>query len=98
MRKRMPEHTIYAPRILALAVQCTLFFCIANPRAVGAGRDTNEVLLFGQQMSSNRNYQFFFEANAAQNYPIEVSFDLVHWSSLTNVVGVGGSLRVQDEE
>ncbi len=49
-------------------------------------------------MSSNSNYRFFFESNASQTYPIEVSLDLVHWSPLTNVVGNGGPLGVQDND
>jgi len=83
---------------LACVLRCALIFSVATSTALAASASNNGVLLLGQQMSSNRNYRFFFEANAGQTYPIEVSLDLVRWTPLTNVVGGGGPLWVQDDD
>lgn len=77
------------------AALCGLSFTLILSAAV-AERPNNAVSLLGQQISTNRSYQFFFDGQAGQTYPIEVSVDLVNWLPLTNVTGTGGPLWVQD--
>ena len=51
-----------------------------------------------EKMSPGGSYEFFFEANAGQTYPIAVSLDLLNWTLLTNAPAQGPSLRIHDED
>lgn len=64
---------------------------------VAAAAET-DIFLSGHQMVSNRIYRFSFQAGLGQTYPVAVSEDLVNWILLTNAVGVGGPLWVEDAD
>src|ERR1051325_8633753 len=80
-----------------LSLTILLFLSGVASMAQAQRPNNNEVSLLGQEISSNRNFRFFFQTTAGQNYPIEVSLDLINWSPLTNAVGTGESLWVQDD-
>jgi hypothetical protein len=81
---------------LTSVLRCALFVSVASSMPHTAmGRDYR-VSLSGQQMSPNGSYGFSFQAVTGRTYPIEVSLDLLRWDPLTNVVGQGGLLWVQD--
>ena len=84
--------------MLACALQCALLFPGATAPALAAADSDAGVWLRGEKMSPEGFNQFFFEANVGQTYQISVSFDLVNWALLTNVIGGGGPLWVEDQD
>jgi formylglycine-generating enzyme required for sulfatase activity len=56
-------------------------------------------MIQGQELSSsNHVYRFYFEAAAGTTYPIQSSLDLLNWTLLTNAVGAGGPLWIEDPD
>lgn len=83
-------------RILPMLPRFLLFAAI-NSTSLPAKAVDNGVTLSAPQISTNHNYRFSFQGTAHQIYPIAVSTDLVHWSSLTNQPGAAGLNSVQDD-
>jgi formylglycine-generating enzyme required for sulfatase activity len=81
-----------------VALEYALFFLGATSPALAAGGTNDGVLLVDEKQSPAGLYQFSFAAKAGQTYPIVMSVDLVNWSPLTNVVGLGGPLWFTDLE
>jgi formylglycine-generating enzyme required for sulfatase activity len=81
-------------RVLVRSALC--FFATVFSAAADPGDGT--VSLAGATMSPQGFYQFFFEANSAVTYPVRVSDDLVNWTLLTNIVGTGAPLWIEDRE
>src|SRR4051812_7221589 len=59
-----------------------------------------EVLLQGQRFSSASNaaYRFFFQTIVGHDYPVQSSIDMRNWTLLTNVVGNGDLLWIDDPD
>jgi formylglycine-generating enzyme required for sulfatase activity len=76
-------------------VQCALLIALELLSAIA--RPVEQPKLEGQQFSSpNGPYKFSFQATAGRTYPIQYSLDLLNWSLLTNAVGAGGPLWIED--
>jgi formylglycine-generating enzyme required for sulfatase activity len=77
-------------------LQCALLFALDVP--FGVARPAEQPMLQGQQMSPgpDRSFKFSFQATAGKTYPIQFSLDLMNWTLLTNAVGAGGDLWIED--
>jgi formylglycine-generating enzyme required for sulfatase activity len=54
------------------------------------------IVIEGQQ-ASNGGFKFSIQTTAGRSYPIAVSSDLRGWTQLTNAVGTGGLLWIEDQ-
>src|SRR4051812_41858233 len=78
--------------LVGFALQAALFIPAATS-SINAAGENEGILLQGEKVSSEGSFQFFFEANAGQTYPIVASLDLIHWTVLTNLVWAGSSVE-----
>ncbi|HUS33742.1 MAG TPA: formylglycine-generating enzyme family protein [Verrucomicrobiae bacterium] len=81
-----------------------IFLCLLHLGAILAfnldasgARDFSVTISGAEMSSSNRVYRFNFSSNAGWTYPVETSTNMVNWTLLTNIVGTGGVLRVEDQ-
>jgi sulfatase modifying factor 1 len=91
-----PRRVMPAPRFASALTRALLLSC-AISAALPAG-EPPALRLQGQRVSAEGFYQFFFEAEPGQTYPVQASFDTIHWTLLTNIVGGEGPVWVEDQE
>lgn len=84
--------------LLVLAVIGSICGEFASPGGFFACAAEGEIVLSGQQMVSNRLYRFSLQANSGQTYPVAASEDLVNWILLTNAVGAGEPIWIEDPD
>ncbi len=83
--------------IVACALYSALLIYLGATSSIMAagGRDT-VISLRDEKMTSEGSYQFSFDAGVGQTYPVATSLDLLRWTLLTNVVGGGLPVQIED--
>jgi formylglycine-generating enzyme required for sulfatase activity len=82
--------------IFSAGLICTVFLLAATVRVHAA--ETETVSISGHELTREGKFRFRFEAKTGQTYPVEMSADFLEWVPLTNIVGVDGSVWVQDDQ
>jgi formylglycine-generating enzyme required for sulfatase activity len=66
--------------------------------AAGPDRSGGAVQLTGPQITPDGVFHFFFETLPGQTYPVAASSNLLDWTLLTNLVGSGSQLQIEDHD
>jgi formylglycine-generating enzyme required for sulfatase activity len=90
----------YWPKVLRASKRnffCGIFAILLCVTFNSSARNPS-LTLYGQQISSNGFYRFYFDGREGITYPVQASSDLIHWTPLTNVNGATGTIWIDDPD